>query len=449
MTFEFLKYINMRVYERYQTLEKNIKASSNSFYDSYLDLEEELIRYILFDFDIEINTRRSFGEILRINEVKELLLSTLYLNEHTYNKMLDYNQKINAHKHSGEKKIELELVLKYVAIFYDFSITYARYKHIEYAPLDLEYFKNIYGSLERENQELKAELDSYKDIVNQSELDREEKEKYLLLFSYAELSNQSLEEQNETLRARLAELSNLKNHIDYRLDKIDERLSRIERQGMRGQTSQPKPLTLAEQILQNSDKSYRYLDTEQVFYKRKLTTSLVAGASIIVNIITSYFATVWFGLYSTFTFFENLWMILQLSLLIYVLKAEYLYRAKDYTRNTMEKFYNDAYGVPKKGGTKAKYVVLLVLSVIGSFAHLFLAFTDKTLNQKYAVPVIIFEFLSLVLAFVLFFMARFFFSDYCIIYHTVLNVNGREETFVDDQISGKLVPLKEFEKYDI
>ena len=33
---------------RYKTLERNIKAKSNSFYDSYLDLLESTIKYFLY-----------------------------------------------------------------------------------------------------------------------------------------------------------------------------------------------------------------------------------------------------------------------------------------------------------------------------------------------------------------------------------------------------------------
>lgn len=35
-----------RVYERYITVERNIKAASNSFYDSYLDLLEEPVKAV-------------------------------------------------------------------------------------------------------------------------------------------------------------------------------------------------------------------------------------------------------------------------------------------------------------------------------------------------------------------------------------------------------------------
>ena len=39
--FSFLKDLDYRLFERYRTLERNIKSASNSFYDSYLDLQEQ------------------------------------------------------------------------------------------------------------------------------------------------------------------------------------------------------------------------------------------------------------------------------------------------------------------------------------------------------------------------------------------------------------------------
>ncbi len=444
MTFDFLKYISLRIYERYQTLEKNIKSLSNSFYDSYIDLQEELTRYIIFDFDIEIKSRRSLGELLRIVEVRDILINTLNLNEHTYNKLLDYNQKINAHKHSGEKKIELEIVLKYITIFYDYSSTYARYKGIEPQPLDIDYFIEIFGALEKENQELKGQIEEYRELVIQSNLDKEEKERYLLLLSYAEISNQSLEEQNRELRSRLDELSTLKSHIDSRFDQIDRRLSRIESKS--GGKGEPRTLTIAEQILKSSEKSLFYLDTEKNLIAWKGLVIIIALASIIINIITSYFSTKWFELYSTFTLFENLWMILQLCIMIYAIKATQIYDLDKYMKNTMERFYCDSYGVPRKQGTKGKYKALFVLSIIGSLSHIFLGIVDQTMNMKYLAPMLAFEILSLIMAFVLFFVAREFFSRYCVMLHTVCNKDGVEETFVDDNITGKLIPFDEYLK---
>ena len=45
--FEYLQQIDNRIYDRYLTLEKNIKAASNSFYDSFLDLQENFLKYVL------------------------------------------------------------------------------------------------------------------------------------------------------------------------------------------------------------------------------------------------------------------------------------------------------------------------------------------------------------------------------------------------------------------
>ena len=42
--FKHLHEIDYKLYERYLTLEKNIKAASNSFYDAYLDLQEQFVK---------------------------------------------------------------------------------------------------------------------------------------------------------------------------------------------------------------------------------------------------------------------------------------------------------------------------------------------------------------------------------------------------------------------
>ncbi len=36
--FAYLKMVDERLYSRYLTVERNVKAASNSFYDSYLDM---------------------------------------------------------------------------------------------------------------------------------------------------------------------------------------------------------------------------------------------------------------------------------------------------------------------------------------------------------------------------------------------------------------------------
>ena len=50
--FEFLEAIDHGLYERYQTVERNIRAGSNSFYDAYLALLEQFVRLLLTEADL-------------------------------------------------------------------------------------------------------------------------------------------------------------------------------------------------------------------------------------------------------------------------------------------------------------------------------------------------------------------------------------------------------------
>ena len=67
--FRHLLEIDERLYERYLTVEKNIKSASNSFYDSYLDLQEQLVKWIVVECSYEIKLQETCGAILKKQEV--------------------------------------------------------------------------------------------------------------------------------------------------------------------------------------------------------------------------------------------------------------------------------------------------------------------------------------------------------------------------------------------
>ena len=116
--FESLKSINERVFNRAKTVEKNIKAASNSFYDSYLDLTEELLKTIAEAANIELTTRMTCGDILRCNDFKSFLTETLKLDDYTYGKLCDYTLKINAQKHKNEKNVQIETIVNYLRVLH-------------------------------------------------------------------------------------------------------------------------------------------------------------------------------------------------------------------------------------------------------------------------------------------------------------------------------------------
>ena len=87
--FNFLNSIDHNLYERYLTLERNIKARSNSFYDAYLDLQEHFVKLVLVEQAFEIKVQETCGAILRKAEVKAYFMEALQIDEYTYNKMQD------------------------------------------------------------------------------------------------------------------------------------------------------------------------------------------------------------------------------------------------------------------------------------------------------------------------------------------------------------------------
>lgn len=51
-------------------METNIKSKSNSYYDSYLDLLEGTIKYILDDLNIQYDKSKTCGYIIRGDKIK-------------------------------------------------------------------------------------------------------------------------------------------------------------------------------------------------------------------------------------------------------------------------------------------------------------------------------------------------------------------------------------------
>lgn len=222
--FKFLQEIDGKLYQRYLTIERNVKAGSNSFYDSYLDLQEQFVKVVALDCRIEFGVRDSVGQLLRNATLKTYFLETLGVEEYTYNKMQDYTLKVNEHKHKGEKNIQVETIVNYMRVIFDATSAYARKKRVGVGEFDGNYFIEIFGCLERENVNLKAEMGSLKEelavSVEQGKLKDSDILAYKGLLSSAELDKLSLEEQNAELQRQISKLK------DIKLSSMEEKLNK-------------------------------------------------------------------------------------------------------------------------------------------------------------------------------------------------------------------------------
>lgn len=134
------KLFNESLITRFNTLERNIKSKSNSFYDSYLDLLEATIKYILDENNIAYDDSRTCGYLVKEESIKNFLMNVLELDDYTYNKLPDYIKKCNDHKHKKEKTLGIDSVINYLKVYYDlinYYIVFIKGIKIEY---DAEYF---------------------------------------------------------------------------------------------------------------------------------------------------------------------------------------------------------------------------------------------------------------------------------------------------------------------
>ena len=247
--FSFLVRIDHNLYERYLTLERNIKARSNSFYDSYLDLQEHFVKLVLAEQSFEIKVQETCGAILRKAEARAYFMEILQIDEYTYNKMQDYTLKVNAHKHKGEKTVQIETVVNYLRVFYNAASAYANSKAIDADGFDANYYISIFGIFEKENSDLRSEMLQLKEelatSVEEGKLKDGDIATYQGLLSQSELDKLSLEEQNAELHKQISKLKDIK--LSSMEDKLNRTIEML--------------LSLQELVVENRAISYAVGDT--------------------------------------------------------------------------------------------------------------------------------------------------------------------------------------------
>lgn len=307
--FEFLQQLDKGIYDRYLTLEKNIKAASNSFYDAYLALQEHFVKLVAEKNGIEIGAHETCGAMLKRIDIKALFLDKYGLDDHTYDKMNDYTKKANEHKHKKEKNIEGDTVVNYVRVFYDISSSVAKSIWLNVPPFDGTYFKNLFGKMEKTDERLEVIEDGQQSIM------------------------QSLE----------------------RLQK------QIEFSGASGQAAQQNsvvPTYNSNLVLKNfiakAEKQYNWMGPTDEFSKCKLAHILVQLAMILVGGISSILSTICLNIYSTFTFFENIVVFGTFFLLCYTLKAKKVYPDYKLAKQNSDIFAKDKDGIWRNTGKEKK-----------------------------------------------------------------------------------------------
>lgn len=222
--FDYLIQIEPRLYDRYLTVERNIKSGSNSFYDSYLDMQEQFVKAVLVAQDIELKANETCGAMLKRPEAKAYFVNTLGVDDYTFTKMQDYTLKVNAHKHKGEKKIAVDTIVSYLKVFYTATTAYCAQKEIAFSEFDADEIIGIFELYTKENTALRNKQDSLRaELCRLADAGglKENDVTYLRgLLSPDEMDKLSIEDQNSELYRQISML------MEIKLGSMEEKLNR-------------------------------------------------------------------------------------------------------------------------------------------------------------------------------------------------------------------------------
>ena len=251
----------------------------------------------------------------------------------------------------------------------------------------------------------------------------------------------------------LGEITGVKTHVsdtDVKIAALEQEISKLKNQP----TVQPRPVNAVPQksdqeilqtFLKQSKKSWRWFGTKGEFNKWKTLAIISILILLIVGLVTSIVSTVCFKMYSTFTFFENVWMIFGIIYLVYASKAQLTYEVNALAANSSTKYDTDKLGMKFPIKEKAVFRVFRWLALISVICNIICIWTKMgRSNQIFAT---IMELLFLLAMIFAFFMRLNLFAQYSIIWVEGHNLVTKEKVVLVLPPGAKqLMPEEEFRK---
>ena len=232
--------------------------------------------------------------------------------------------------------------------------------------------------------------------------------------------------------------------MDSLTAKIDGLLSAKQTATTTHQTENPQ--VVLKRFISKAKKEYCWLGSEADFQKEKKTALILLATLIGTIVLSTIFTSIAFGLYSTFTLFENIWLIMMCFMAFYLVKAKRFYDCYEFSLTSCFKFEPDADGVLRMGAPNKKYKVFLVLTCISAICNIIVVWMEN--KNGMALPATIFELAVLGLSiFVFNFKALDFFYGYSNLRFTGANeTTGQKVVLIYEPIMNKLYTEEDYLK---
>ena len=249
----------------------------------------------------------------------------------------------------------------------------------------------------------------------------------------------------------------MNNNVFDRLDSQDEKIDQIldllnasKEQSAQSPTLQTQIAPINQKLaiqkfFSLSKKEYHYFGDQETFSKDKFKTLAILFGFLILGIVTSVLSSFGCGIYTTFTFIENLWLILEICLIVHVIHSKRFYQDIEYSLHSYERFEPNSDGLYHPAGTKRSYRIIKILSLIAAGCNV--VFLCMKARGAITVWAIIFEVLFFASVFLTMYFAEDYFCLYSLVYFTGRNeANTQTVTIVYEMAAHKLYPKEDFEK---
>ena len=135
-------------------------------------------------------------------------------------------------------------------------------------------------------------------------------------------------------------------------------------------------------FLREAKKSLRWFGTKYEFKKSKYLAIIANIALIAIGIVASIISTISFRMYSTFTLFENIWIIFGIVTLSFLFHNQLTNEVNDLARHSPSKYQRDEVGMLYPTNTKLPFRIFKWLSIISVACNIICIWAGMSKDTK-------------------------------------------------------------------
>ena len=260
--------------------------------------------------------------------------------------------------------------------------------------------------------------------------------------------NEISSKQDEILK-EIAGLKTSSFEIDSKSAELEQKNQRIDKKPV----IQPAPvdnlskksnLDVLQAFLRQAKKSWMWGGNSSEFKRSKVFAVFADVILLIIGLVNTIISAICFKMYSTFTFFENIWLIFIIIRLANAIKSKRIYEVNEFSRNSSTKFKRDNVGMLFPAKEKTAFRVFKWITLISIICNIVCIWT---LGKELKAFSTIMEILFLGAMIFTFVMDVNLYSQYMIIYVEGHNLNTNERVVLVVPPGGnELMPEEEFKK---